>query len=1009
MLYQTKDFNVEPRHLYNTHKGFYQWKIGTLNIRTGKEKSEGARMYTIVKEIARLKLSICCIQEVRHRNYGEKMIRLNTGECYKFYWSGMKKRREYGVGILVKDDTNIKVSEPDIKNARLMATNIEIRGFKIRLVNAYAPTEEASENLKDVFYRDLRKACQTKVKHQKLFLAGDLNATTTVSLKNCEYNGTALVVDDLCNDNGMRLKSFCRSMKLCMSQTYFDYPVEDRVTWYSGDGKTRKVLDYVLVENFVQQYIRDCSVCADCDVETDHRLVLTSLATPTSKKARRQPCRSRTKLKPDMKSLSESSVKKQYNNAITEFLQHEYSTNNPEKMSERIIKCLQTASEKTLPKARNVNTVREIWKEDVELNVLLQRRGRVNKSSDEYKEFTKLIKKRVTILKNKKLEDEARKIDSFATRKEIDNLYRTFQSDSSAFKTIRKSKECDPCLLRQYFEKHFESKEFDYDPVNFEPAPVFIRNLQKIKYDQVKNGPPDLEELVDVIRKLKDGKSASDIPTAFIKHAMDNAEFVKEIVNLYETVWNHQVIPVNWGHSKLVAIWKGPAKGKIENPEAYRGLQIGSSLCKIMVVVVINRLKSWYECQLSDQQQGFRSDRSTTDGIYIAKRVQQITRSTRKTAYLLFVDLSSAFDHVERKWLFSTIKKRLPPNTDPSLIQLLENLYSFTTTALSQAPDHSFETKSGVRQGGPESPILFNLFMDFVMRVFLEQCKKYGISFLTLKYLIPEHATSTDRAAAGTFVVDWVGYADDLLLVFEDKNSLIRGTRLLNSLFRRFHLEINTSKTKTMILNYDGEYPESIVSLNGEAIANVETYLYLGSTIKYDEASTGDTELNLRIDGAESKFYSLGKKFLNKRIRVKTRVTILNALVRNRLVYACPIWTASSAQLRKINSSYMSMLRKMVKGGFKRKENDWAFVYSNADIKRICDTTDAIEFIRGQQLKYVAHIVRKDNNSVVKRLFFNSDVRRTVGAPQATLRSIVIKDHGYSERSLYKHAKERRF
>ena len=103
------------------------------------------------------------------------------------------------------------------------------------------------------------------------------------------------------------------------------------------------------------------------------------------------------------------------------------------------------------------------------------------------------------------------------------------------------------------------------------------------------------------------------------------------------------------------------------------------------------------------------------------------------------------------------------------------------------------------------------------------------------------------------------------------------------------------------------------------------------------------------------------------------------------------------------------MLRKMVKGGFKRKENDWAFVYSNADIKRICDTTDATEFIRGQQLKYVAHIVRKDNNSIIKRLFFNSDVRRIVGAPQATLRSIVIKDHGYSERSLYKHAKERRF
>ena len=1002
--------NVVPRSVCDVaNNGFYRWKIGTLNIRTGKEQSEGAKMYAIVKEVARLKLSICCIQEVRHRNYGEKMIRLNTGECYKFYWSGMKKRREYGVGILIKDDKNIKVSEPDTKDARLMATNIEIRGFKIRLVNAYAPTEEASENMKDVFYRDLRKACQVKVKHQKLFLAGDLNATTTVSLKHCEYDGNVLVVDDLCNDNGTRLKSFCRSMKLCMSQTYFDYPVEDRMTWYSGDGRTKKVLDYALVEKFIQRYIQDCSVCTDCNIETDHRLVLTSLSTPTSKKARKQPCRPRLKPKPDIKSLMKNNVKAEYNTAITEFLQHECLTHTPEKISERIIECLQTASDKAVPKMKTTDTVREIWKEDIELNALLQQRVRVDKYSDEYKMLAKMIKKRVKFLKNNKLEDEARKIDNFATRKEIDQLYRTFQSDSSPFKNLRKSKECDPYLLKQYFEKHFQNKEFDYDPVNFEPAPDFISDLQKIKCGSIKNGPPDLEELNDVIKKLKDGKSASDIPTAFIKHAMDNTEFAKEIVKLYETVWNHQVIPAKWGHSKLVAIWKGPAKGTIENPEAYRGLQIGSSLCKIMVIIAINRLKSWYECQLADQQQGFRSDRSTTDGIYIAKRVQQITRSSKKTAYLLFVDLSSAFDHVERKWLFETIKKRLPANTDLSLIHLLEHLYSFTTTALSQAPDQTFETKSGVRQGGPESPILFNLFMDFVMRVFLDQCKKDGISFLRLKYLIPAHASNTNRAATGTFVVDWVGYADDLLLVFEDKNSLVRGTRLLNAIFRRFHLEINTSKTKTMILNHDGEYPESIVSLNGIAIANVEAYLYLGSTIKYDEASTGDTELNLRIDGAESKFYSLGKKFLNKRIRVKTRVRIFNALVRNRLVYSCPIWTTSSIQLRKINSSYMSMLRKMVRGGFKRKENDWAFAYSNADIKRICDTSDATDFIRRQQLKYVAHIVRKDNKSILKRLFFNSDDRRIAGAPQATLKSIVLKDCGCSESRFYKQAMERRF
>ena len=323
-----------------------------------------------------------------------------------------------------------------------------------------------------------------------------------------------------------------------------------------------------------------------------------------------------------------------------------------------------------------------------------------------------------------KIAAEAQEIEQFATRKQIDKLYRTFKTDYSTFKNKTTSNRCDPLLLKQHFEKHFCNVEADYDPVDFHPVPEFIKVLQKINSRHIKSGPPDLNELTTIIKKLKDGKSANDIPSVFIKHAIDNEKFAKEMVLLYNTVFQSHVIPQQWRHSKLVALWKGPTKGAIDNPEAYRGLQIGSSLCKILVIIIMTRLQSWYESQLTDQQQGFRRDRGTTDGVFVAKRVQQVTRAMKKPVFLLFVDLSAAFDHVERSWLFATIKKRLDPNADKSLITLLEKLYSYTTTALSQSPDKIFETKTGVRQGGPESPGLFNLFIDFVMRIYLDSCKK---------------------------------------------------------------------------------------------------------------------------------------------------------------------------------------------------------------------------------------------------------------------------------------------
>ena len=82
------------------------------------------------------------------------------------------------------------------------------------------------------------------------------------------------------------------------------------------------------------------------------------------------------------------------------------------------------------------NTIREIWKEDEELNQLLLRRSGINRNSAEHKEVTKLIKKRVRLLKKMKMADIAREIDKFATRKQIEELYRTFQSDSSTFKNV---------------------------------------------------------------------------------------------------------------------------------------------------------------------------------------------------------------------------------------------------------------------------------------------------------------------------------------------------------------------------------------------------------------------------------------------------------------------------------------------------------------------------------------------------------------------------------------------
>ena len=181
-----------------------------------------------------------------------------------------------------------------------------------------------------------------------------------------------------------------------------------------------------------------------------------------------------------------------------------------------------------------------------------------------------------------------------------------------------------------------------------------------------------------------------------------------------DTIWTTNKTPKEWSHSKLVALWKGAEKGAVTDPSSYRGIQIGSTMCKVLITILA-RLNDWYDKQLLQQQQGFRKSKGTTDGIFIIKQVQHISYKRGTPVLALFVDLTSAFDHVNRDWIFKTIFQRLPPGADKKLMLLLKFIYDYTTTALSQTPEDIFETLL-VRQGGQESPSLYNLYMDYIMR-----------------------------------------------------------------------------------------------------------------------------------------------------------------------------------------------------------------------------------------------------------------------------------------------------
>ena len=199
-------------------KKFHHWRIGTINVRTGKEDQKLER---IVHEMGRAKLSICGLQEFRRIKSGSALVSPNTDDHdqkYEIYWSGHSLKRIHGVGIAIKAEKGIVIEEIRNVSARIIVADVIVHGCSVRIINCYAPTEDDSSTSKDLFYNTLKKQFNTN-KTQKIICLGDFNATSSASWYNSSLREHVIIEDLEINDNGERFHNFFNIHKLSVMNT----------------------------------------------------------------------------------------------------------------------------------------------------------------------------------------------------------------------------------------------------------------------------------------------------------------------------------------------------------------------------------------------------------------------------------------------------------------------------------------------------------------------------------------------------------------------------------------------------------------------------------------------------------------------------------------------------------------------------------------------------------------------------------------------------------------------
>ena len=555
--------------------------------------------------------------------------------------------------------------------------------------------------------------------------------------------------------------------------------------------------------------------------------------------------------------------------------------------------------------------------------------------------------------------------------------------------------------LTEFFKDHLKDKTVELQPEVLNPE-IFPHILPPGNIE-INSDVPSESEVEDARKRFKNGKcqGTDKIYGEELKYNF-SGRFMIYLMLLINTIWTSFSIPSSWLISSITCLFKN--KGSRSEAKNYRGLSIMATCSKIVISIVISRIRDTYENLISNSQFGFQSNRSTTDAIFILHNAIKISPNP---LFICFIDLKAAYDWINRDMLFKVLDIRIK---SPILVNILKIFYTGTSAAI-KGSKVFFQTFTGCRQGGLESPVLFNIYIDFVLR-----CAEHKVlqifpnTGLEYSYRIPGHCSTREQRSvhglSGTQRLRMILYADDIAVLSNDIDELAEILNIYDKTFTRFGLKIATDKTETMAFNVSEEIKSlpSLFSLGGVPIKNVRKFKYLGHMENNTDEDSSHF-LTFRISSAFQKWNELKHVFTDKRIFMTTRIKLLEACVRSRLCYSCQSWELSASELKKLETIWHSFLRKMISNGFKRKnvpteylkarkkakksgqtipepdDLDWAYCYDNDTLRTISKTTNISSFCKIQHLKYIAHVTRLENSSIQKQLLFTSTHKKYARDP----------------------------
>ena len=186
--------------------------------------------------------------------------------------------------------------------------------------------------------------------------------------------------------------------------------------------------------------------------------------------------------------------------------------------------------------------------------------------------------------------------------------------------------------------------------------PDFLDDLPTMPIIPKLDDPPSFDEVEKAILSLKDNKAADpdNILAEVIKYG--GCALHRRLHNFILDRLSAKCLPQQWKNANIILVHKQKSdRAECGNS---RGISILSVAGKVLAKIMLTRLLEHVaDLVLPESQCGFRRGRSTIDMIFVARQLQEKCREQHQDVYLAFVDLTKAFDTVNRDLLWNILRK----------------------------------------------------------------------------------------------------------------------------------------------------------------------------------------------------------------------------------------------------------------------------------------------------------------------------------------------------------------